>query len=72
MSIRSFADFNRGVPRGSTTGLAGADTVAPEGHPLVDHINQVETFAGHARGLSHGHRHPEVVVGPVASRSGGR
>ena len=54
MSITSLSDFNGVVPR-CVRRLVGTDTVTAGGHPLVDQVKEVGTFAGHARGLSHGH-----------------
>jgi hypothetical protein len=54
--IRSLADFNGVVPR-CVRRLVGTDTVTPGGHPRVDQVNEVGTFDGHTRGLSHGHGH---------------
>ncbi len=64
MSIRSLADFNGWVPLGLVMVLGRTATVASQGAHLVDQVIEVGTFAGHARGLSHGHGHrgPEAVA----------
>ena len=54
MSIRSLADFNGSRPSVGPV-LARTDTVTGRGTPAVDHVNEVGTFDGHTRGLSHGH-----------------
>ena len=43
--------------------LARTDTVTGRGTPAVDYLNEVGTFDGHTRGLSHGHGHETFVAG---------
>jgi len=66
MSIRSLADFNGDVPWVGPV-LARTDTVTAQGTPTADHIN-AGTFAGHTRGLSHGHGHSLPVTRVPQSR----
>lgn len=61
MSIRSLADFNDVRPSVGPV-LARTDTVTGRGTPAVDQVNEVGTFSGHTRGLSHGHGHDISAV----------
>ena len=62
MSIRSLADFN-GVRPSVGPVLGRTDTVTGRGTPAVDQVNEMGTFDGHARGLSHGHGHRSACRG---------
>ena len=56
MSIFSLADFN-GVGPPVESVLVRTDTVTGRRPLQVDQVKEVGTFAGHTRGLLHGHGH---------------